>query len=453
MTAAPPAALDTAQRVLELVRGRAGTTAEAEVDVSHGTDALTRFATGFIHQNVAEDLSHVALRIAIDGRTASSSLDGPSDAETLGRLVDNVVAAARAAPLDPDWPGLTAPSPAADVGHWDEATASGPADDRAELVRAFIEAADGLETAGFCATTAVHAAFANSAGQALAGRLTQATLDGIARTPTADGASRRTSVRIGDLDGAGLGRRAAFQARSASDPTDLAPGRYEVILSPRAVSDILTFLLVHGFNAKAVEEGRSFARLGEAQFDPAIDLRDDVADPAMIGLGFDAEGTPRRRIDLVEAGVTQALLHNRRTAHAATNGATSTGHGLEGGAAYGALGANFVIPAGDRDESALIAGVGRGVYVADFWYTRILDPKTQVVTGLTRNGVWLIEDGTIGRPVKNLRFTQSYVEALAPGAVRAVGRDRELLTGGWDTVHLVPALHLASWNFTGGAKG
>jgi predicted Zn-dependent protease len=91
--------------------------------------------------------------------------------------------------------------------------------------------------------------------------------------------------------------------------------------------------------------------------------------------------------------------------------------------------------------------------VTDFWYTRILDPRTQVVTGLTRNGVWLIEDGRIVRPVRNLRFTQSFVEALGPEAVRAVGRERALTPAGYDGVHLVPSLHLASWNFTGGAKG
>ena len=111
-----------------------------------------------------------------------------------------------------------------------------------------------------------------------------------------------------------------------------------------------------------------------------------------------------------------------------------------------------------RDPSAssaaeLIAGVGRGVLVTDFWYTRILDPRTQVVTGLTRNGVWLVEDGRIVRPVTNMRFTQSFLDALGPGAVRGIGSDPALIVGGWDSAYLVPSLHLANWNFTGGAKG
>lgn len=452
-TAADRTALDVAERVLCLVRERVGDSAEAEVTVRRGLDALTRFAGSFIHQNVAEDVSHVLLRVSLDGRTAASSLDGPADDATLGRLVDNVAAAARVTPVDPDWPGLTPPTPIPDVDHWDEATAAGSADDRAALVADFVAAADGLETAGFCSVSAIEAAFANSVGQTATGRATDASLDGIARTATADSSGRDASVRIGDLDGTAIGRLAGERARAASDPTDLEPGRYEVIVTPNAVADILTFVAVHGFNAKAVEEGRSFVRLGEPQFDEALVLRDDVADPGMIGFGFDVEGTPRRRLDLIDGGSARSLLHTRRTARAHDDGATSTGHAIEGGGPYGALGANLVVPAGDRSQDELIAGVERGVYVMDFWYTRVLDPKTLVVTGLTRNGAWLIEDGRLGRPVRNLRFTQSYVEALAPGSIRAIGRERELTSGGWASVHLVPSLHLGSWNFTGGAKG
>ena len=444
------AASSTADQVLELVRARASS-AEAEVVVMSGVSALTRFANSFIHQNVAEESSHVLLRVALDGHVASVSFDGPSDGEHLGRLAEDAIEAARAQSVDPDWPGLTPPTPGLAVEHWDEATAVTSPDERARRVRGFVDAAGGLETAGFCSTSASIADFQNSAGQRLTGRTTHATLDGIARTGTADGAARKTSVRLTDLDGRAMGERATTKARTASDQTDLETGRYEVILEPECVSNILSFLLAHGFNGKAVEDGRSFIRLGEQQFDPSITLLDDVTDPAMVGIPFDVEGTSKRPLDLVSGGVTKALLHNRRTARKA--GTESTGHAVEGGGPFGALGANLVLTAGAASTDELIAGVGRGLLVTDFWYTRILDPKTQVVTGLTRNGVWLIEDGRIVRPVTNMRFTQSFVEALAPGAVRAVGSEPALLFGGWDSVYLVPALHLESWNFTGGAKG
>ncbi len=444
---APPS---TSAHVLELVRARTAS-AEVEVVVTSGLSALTRFANSFIHQNVAEETSHVLLRVALDGHVASVSFDGPPDAQHLGHLADDAIEAARAQPLDPDWPGLTPPTPGLAVEHWDQATAVASPDERARRVRDFVDAAGGLETAGFCSTSSSVAAFQNSAGQRLTGRTTHATLDGIARVGSADGAARKTSVRLEDLDGRAMGERATTKARTASDPTDLAPGRYEVILEPECVSNLLSFLLAHGFNGKAVEDGRSFVRLGEPQFDPSITLRDDVTDPAMVGIPFDVEGTPKRPLDLISAGLTSGLLHNRRTARKA--GTESTGHAVEGGGPFGALGANFVLSAGAASTDELVAGVGRGLLVTDFWYTRILDPKTQVVTGLTRNGVWLIEDGRIVRPVTNLRFTQSFVEALAPGAVCGVGSEQALLFGGWESVYLVPALHLASWNFTGGAKG
>jgi predicted Zn-dependent protease len=443
-------AIDTAERVLELVRARAAD-AEAEVTVRQGTEALTRFATSFIHQNVASEVNHVLIRVAVDGRNASTSIDGPADDEGLGRAIDNVLEAARVRPADPDWPGLARRSDPPAVDHFDEATATASPDERARRVRAFVDAADGLETAGFCSTTTVQLAFANSAGQRLTGRGTAAEIDGIARTPTADGSSRRVSVRLADLDGRAVGERAARKARTASHPTDLEPGRYEVVLEPDCVANILSFLLVAGFNGKAVEEGRSFARIGEAQFDRSISLRDDVTDPGTLGVPFDIEGTPKRPLDLVRDGVTRGLLHTRRTAKAA--GVESTGHAVEGGSAWGALGANLVFAAGQKSTDDLIAGVERGVLVTDFWYTRILDPRTQVVTGLTRNGVWLVENARIVRPLTNMRFTQSFLDALGPEAVRGISTDRALVLAGWDSIYLVPSLHLSSWNFTGGANG
>ena len=446
----PAAGESVAAEVLDLVRRRSAD-AEAEITVRTGVSALTRFASSFIHQNVAEDLSHLLVRVAVDGHVASVTLDGPPDRDHLDRLVANAFDAAVAMPVDPEWPGVTPPTPGVEVDHWDEATADATPDDRAARVRTFVDAAGGLETAGFCSTLAVRLTFANTAGQSLSGRGTAAVLDGIARTPTADGSGRQGSVALGDLDGSTVGQRAARKARDASNPTDLEPGRYEVVLEPDCVANILSFLLVHGFNAKAVEEGRSFASIGEEQFDRSISLRDDVTDRETSGIAFDIEGTPKRPLDLVRDGVTRGLLHTRRTAKAA--GVKSTGHAVEGGAAWGALGANLVIEPGTATTDDLLANVERGVLVTDFWYTRILDPRTQVVTGLTRNGVWLVENGRVVRPVTNLRFTQSFLDAIGPGNVRGVSRERALLLGGWDSIYLVPSLHLGSWNFTGGAKG
>ena len=184
----------------------------------------------------------------------------------------------------------------------------------------------------------------------------------------------------------------------------------------------MDFFTFYGFNGRAVTEGRSFVALGERQLDPALSLSDDATDPRQLPV-FDAEGTPKRRVPLVEAGVITAVTHDRRSAAQAGGGATTTGHAVAGGEASGAVATATVLgPAsarGPRPVASLISEVGRGLLVSDFWYTRVLDPKTLVATGLTRNGVFLIEKGEVGRAVSNLRFTQSYVAALAPGQVLA----------------------------------
>lgn len=441
---------EVADQVIEMVR-TAAPTAEAEVTVRTGTEALTRFAGSFIHQNVAEETSHIALRISLDGRTTAVSLDGQPTTDALTRLIDGALEAARVLPPDPDWPGLAPDSEAPDAGHWDDGTALATPDDRARRVAEFVAAGEGLEMAGSCVTNATVAAFANNAGQRLSGRTTLATLDGIARTGTSDGSARAASAAMTALDGRVLGQRATRKARDAADATDLEPGRYEVLLEPSCVANLLQFLFIYGFNGRAVEEGRSFVALGEAQFDPAVTIRDDAADPGTVGVAFDAEGTPKRPLDVVRDGVTAGVLHTRRTA--AKAGTQSTGHAVEGATEWGALPENIVLEAGGRSPEEMLGGMERGLLVTDFWYTRVLDPRTQVVTGLTRNGVWLVEDGRIVRPVSNLRFTQSFLEALAPGGVRGVGSDRSLIGGGFGGAYLVPSLHLAQWNFTGGAKG
>jgi predicted Zn-dependent protease len=440
--------LTTCERVLALV----GTDAEAEVTVSAGSEALTRFATSFIHQNVADDARVVRLRVALDGRVAEAT-DNRTDDEALSRLVRSAMDAAALQPVDPGWPGLAAAAGTPGVDHWDDATAGAEPDARAERVAAFVRAADGLDTAGFCSTEGVEVAFANSAGQRASGRSTTAMLDGIARTGTSDGADRAASSRLADLDGAAVGAVATRRARESAAATDLEPGRYEVVLSPSCVVNVLSFLAIYGFNGRAVEEGRSFAKVGEAQFDAAVTLADDVAHPMAVGIGFDSEGTPKRRLELVREGVTAGLVHDRRTAKAL--GAESTGNAVAGAGPFGALPANLVLEPGETSEGELVATMERGLLVTDFWYTRILDPRTMVVTGLTRNGVWLVEDGRIARPVTNLRFTQSYLEALGPGQVRGIGSDHMLVGGatfGFGA-YVVPSLHLESWNFTGGARG
>ncbi len=438
---------DLVATVLDIVDGRA----EAEVNASVGVSSLTRFANSFIHQNVSEDTAEVSLRVAVDGRVSSSTTTavGP---DALASFVDATLETARSQPVDDEWPGLGGPVDQPDVEHWDAATATADPMDRARAVAAFVDAGEGLTAAGYCETEAHETAYGNTAGRTAAGRYTTAVVDGIHQTPTSAGSGHAAGVSLGAIDAASVGALAARRARDSAEAYDVKPGEYEVVLSPECVATITVFLDAYGFNAKVVDEGMSFVELGEQQFDPSIDIWDDATDDRALLVPFDAEGTPKRRTDLVSGGRTVSLLHNRRTA--AKAGVESTGHATPGGDVYGAFGVNLFVGGGDATVDDLIGSVDRGIYVATFNYCRVLDPKSLVVTGLTRNGTFMIENGRITGAVTNLRFTQSFVDALAPGRVAGIGDDGRFADSefGPAMIH-APSMRLASWNFTGGAEG
>jgi len=446
-----PDAAALADHVLDVVGGRA----DATVSVQRVSDGLTRFANSFIHQNVGDEHTLVTLELVNNGRPAAASTSMVDDA-SLARLVEDALTAASVRPVDPNWAGLCPPAPQHFNGvHYDpDTTAVGP-DERAGVVEGFVEAGAGLESAGYCQTTTVETLLVNSLGQRVSDRTTQAIIDGIHRDGRADGCGSVATSSFADLDGYQVGSTAASRARAGTDPIELAAGRYEVVLDPRCVAYMMDFFSIYGFNARAVQEGRSFVSVGEMQMDPSVSIWDDAGDPRHFGPSYDSEGTPKARLDLVKAGLTVGVTHDRRTA--ARSGAASTGHAVPGGASMGALANNlFLGPSSTAGVSSeeLVAGVQRGLLVSDFWYTRVLDPKTLVVTGLTRNGVFLIEDGVVGPAVSNLRFTQSPVAALAPGRVLGIGNDASLAPGGlhfsWNHA---PSLRLEHWAFTGTASG
>jgi predicted Zn-dependent protease len=444
---------DVVGAVLAEVRRQAGAGAEAVVRAERGTLALTRFAGSAIHQNVADDRLSVSLTLAVDGGRSATAATTRSSA--VADLVAATLAAARLRPRDPAWPGLAGPAPTASAGSPDEATGQASPADRAAAVAAFVEAAGGLSTAGYVQTAALTSALATTTGQHVRGATTSAVCDGIARLSGADGVARSMSVRLGDLDCAALGARAAAKARAGVDAAPVEPGGWAVVLEPAAATDLVAGLVGGQFNGKAVVDGTSGVRLGEQQFDPAVTLVDDPLSPDATGLPFDAEGTPAQRTELVVDGVPVGLTCDRRVA--AELGRSSTGHASDVSATLGPVARDPALAAGSGGTvDDLVAGLERGLLVSDFWYTRVVDPKRSVWTGLTRNGVWLVEDGRVVSPVSTLRFTQSYLEALAPGAV-VVGSDVDpqpaRLTFTTPERVAVPALRLAAWNITGNTTG
>lgn len=440
------------KRIIELaghVLEKVGDRAEAEIVVSGGVSALTRFANSFIHQNVGEEGYAVSLRVAVDGRVNSAAT---TSLDHLDQFVADTIEIASLQRVDENWPGLTSPVDVADPNHYDEETAGTAPDERAAKVAEFVAAGPEMRAAGYCETVGHGVAFVNTAGHRAYGRYTRATLDGIHQHGNAAGSGHATSMAFAAIDGTGVGAMAADRARLGADATDLEPGGYEVVLAPECVGTIAMFLAYYGFNGKAHAEGQSFVELGKKQLDASVSVFDDANDPRSLGVGFDAEGTPRQRLDLVVNGVSQAIAHDRRTAAKAET--QSTGHGDPGSEQWGPIPTHMFIEAGDTSVDEMIAEVKRGLYVATFNYCRVLDPKALTVTGLTRNGTFLIEDGKITRGVTNMRFTQSFVEALEQGRVHAIGSDARFADSefGPGMMH-VPSLHLESWNFTGGASG
>lgn len=432
------------EQVLDLVGDRA----QASVRTGGGQSSLTRFANSCIHQNVSEDTAGVQLQVTVEGGRTAGASTNRVDADGLSALVERALAAAGLRPEDPEWPGLAEPQPGRGDDQWDDATAEASPKARAEAVEAFVAAGEGLEAAGYCSTSWVEVAFANSAGQRLTGRSTSASISGIQRAVgsdgKADGSAEWSSSRVGDLDAAWAGDRAASRARAGTTAEDISPGQYEVVLEPDCVADMVQFL-GFGFSGKAYADGTSYVHPGEGQFDSSFSMWDDAADERCVGLSFDAEGTPTAYLDLVKDGVTGGLAHDLRSA--AKAGTKSTGHAT-GSTAFGAFPRNVIVGGGGSSADELISGVERGLLVCGFWYTRILDPKTQVVTGLTRNGLFRIENGEVGPAVRNLRFTQSYAGALAPDRVLGIGDNGRRVSNYW-----VPSLRLSAWNFTGGAQG
>lgn len=442
-------AAEACERVLELVDGRA----EAVATAAFGTSALTRFANSHIHQNVTEEIGSVMVTVARDGKVARAGTSR-GDADSMAALVERALAAAALRPVDPEFAGFAPVAEVPPVEHWDDATAGAHPDQRAAIVEAFVVAGDGLVAAGYCSTEAMAHALASTTGQQASAHTSSAQLDGVHRAAPgeqpADGSAQVTSVRLADLDGAACGARAAAKARAGAQAVELAPGSYEVVLEPKAVAEAMLFPTFLGFSGKSHADGTSFVHVGEQQWDASVDIWDDATDPRAMGDGFDVEGTPKARLDLVRGGVSVGLTHDRRSARLA--GVEPTGHSV-GNEAYGGFATDLFFGGGDRSPEQLIADVERGLLVTDFWYNRVLDPKTQVVTGLTRNGLFLIEGGRVAGAVQNLRYTQSVVGGFGPGKVLGLGSDARLVGNEGGSAMHVPSVRLAAWSFTGNARG
>ncbi|KAF0127783.1 MAG: peptidase U62 modulator of DNA gyrase [Elusimicrobia bacterium] len=419
----------------------------AEVLVHSSESALTRFADNIISQNVAEASTSVSIRLTDKGRVFRTSLNQPGGA-ALSAAVKKALAALKLqkkekslllppppSPLRPAAPGLYVP-----------ATAALKPSFRAEKVAALARLcrARGMKCYGTIENGASSLTVANNSGVFASHRETSAVYGVTARKGEGYGWAEQYSPDASKIDYAAVGARAMDKAAASARPAAVPPGKYTVILEPAAVGDMLFFLGYSGLGGRAWLDGRSFASgaLGRRLLHPSITITDDALEGPAAGATFDFEGLPRKKVVLIERGVARAVVHDRRTA--AEAGERSTGHALPQPNTYGPMPQNLEMTAGDSSLDEMIRSTKKGILVTTFHYTNLLRPKTVEMTGMTRNGTFLVENGRVTRALKNMRFTQSVVEAL--NGVEALSRERKVING-WGRM-CVPAMKIGKFNFS-----
>jgi predicted Zn-dependent protease len=422
--------------------------AQTEVTIFAPHSALTRFANNYIHQNVEQQDVDIRVRAVVDKKIGVASSNDTSD-EGLAAVVEKALTLARHQRDNPDFQSLPGPRPVPHVAAYVERTARTGPEERAQVVGRICEAAarNSLTAAGAFRTAVAEVAVANSLGVFCYHRDTLADITTVLMSDRGSGHAERLSLDVADIDGDDVAREAVDKALRNVDQVELPPGDYDVVFQDYAVADILDFFAYLSFGAQAYQEKRSFmaGRLGEKVMGENIDIWDDGLAPDTAPNPFDFEGVPRRRVDFIEKGVAKDVVWDTYTA-GKEQGRESTGHALPAGNTFGPVPSNMFLGTGDATLDDMVASTKRGVWVSRFWYTRPVHPLNVVVTGMTRDGTFLIEDGKLTAPVKNLRFTQSYLEAM--NQVEAIGQASSLqraIAG----VSRVPALKVRGWTFTG----
>ena len=389
---------------------------EVEAYLSGQDLALTRFANNGIHQNVVHGDAQLNIRAVIGQRQGRATTNNLSESGIV-RAREEARSNARLMPDDPDFQGLPDHRIPALIAVYDQPTADCKPEERAEIVgKVCRQAGPTLNAAGFYRTGANERAVMSTRGTWAYHRGSFAGLLITARSESSAAWSKGTSWRMDDIEVDALINEATEKALRGRNPQPIEPGEYTVVLSPYAVGDILGALSSYGMSAQMVQDGRSWmiGLMGKPAMSPLISIRDDGCDLNGWPTPFDSEGV-------------------------------STGH--QGGPTGGPSASNLFMKPGNQSVDQMIASTQKGLFVTRFFYTRLVHSTGCVMTGMTRDGTFLIENGKLSHPVKDLRFTQSYVEAL--NSVEAVGGESKLLMNEGSFCTIVPALKLSSFNFTG----
>src|SRR5438445_2587304 len=439
---------------------RYSTADEVEALFYAGHSSLTRFANNTIHQNVAEENSVVSVRTAFDERTARATTN-KLDEESLKRVVKSAEDIAKVQHPDPELLAMPAsggnnygPIPSR---HFDETAAITP-EQRAEAVQKIVSIAQKhkLTTAGIFSTAEIGEGIFNSRGLCDWHIQTSSVISITMLDADSSGWQKANSPNVARLDAVTLAEIAARKAVESASPREIAAGKYTVILEPAAVLDIVGFMFFD-FGGLRILDQRSFLnnRVGTKIFGENINISDDVGHPLQSGVPFDGEGMRRQRVHRVENGVVKRLVYARVTAEKMKQSehrdkvglVTATGHGFSLPNEMGEAPVNIVFgtPEDPKTVDQMIASTERGVLVTRLWYIREVDPYEKILTGMTRDGTFYIENGKPQYGLRNFRFNQGMVQLLQnveqmSDAVRASGEES------FDMV--VPAMKVKEFNFT-----
>jgi len=448
-----------AEKIFEKIK-KYSSVEDVEVIFSSTDHALTRFANNTIHQNVSEVNEVASIRVAVDGKTARATTNRFDD-EGLKRAVQSAESIARVQEPDPellplagrdDAKGAAAPS------RWFDHTAAITPADRAAGVGKIVAVAkkNKLVTAGIFSSSQSAEAIVNSKGLSTYHRQTSAEVSITMLADNSSGWQKANSPDVNNIGPVRLAEIAAQKARDSAGPKEIPPGKYTVILEPAAVLDLVGFMF-WDFGGLAILDQRSFLnnRIGTKLFGENITIIDDVNHPLQSNAPFDGEGVHRQRVTLVEKGVVRNLVYARGTAERMRKSeykdkvgeVRTTGHGFPLPNEMGEAPTNivFMTPGAEQTVEQMIAGTERGILITRLWYIREVDPYEKILTGMTRDGTFLVEGGKVKHGLLNFRFNQSLIEMLNSvevmgKAVRASGEEA------FDMV--VPAMKISGFNFT-----
>ncbi len=415
--------------------------------------SLTRFAGSAIHQHVAERNQTIILRVALGKRIAvvTTNMCRPS---SLRKSLKRAISLAKVQQPNDQFISLPGPEPIPEINAYsdniDRLTPNTKVGVIKKLLRRVKE--KGCSGSGAFSNGEVEMAVVNSLGVKAYQRFSDLFLHLIVENEKSSGYASFVARDPDRLDVDSLAQE-AIRKTSQEEPIQVEPGEYEVVLEPYAVSELLSFLGYLGFHALSVQEGRSFFsnRFGDRMVDEKVTVYDDGLDPEGLQVPFDFEGLPKKKVTFFDRGVAKEVTYDSFTA--GRGGKKSTGHGLIPPNTEGPIPINLFMNGGESSLEEMVKSVRRGIYVTRFHYTNVVEPMKAVITGMTRDGTFLIEEGEIKGPIKNLRFTESILKALS--RVTGVSKHRRICSEGtvysrrFVTGTVAPAIKIDGFNFSG----